>query len=103
MRKKEEVEQYLGQAEVRTTFKVSKVGTIAGSYVIDGRMTNSSRLRVLRDGKIIYEGKIGSLKRFKDDAKEVKQGFECGILVENFNDIHEGDIIEAFTFVEKED
>jgi translation initiation factor IF-2 len=103
MRKKEEVEQYLGQAEVRTTFKVSKVGTIAGSYVIDGRMTNSSRLRVLRDGKIIYEGKIGSLKRFKDDAKEVKQGYECGILVENFNDIHEGDIIEAFTFVQKED
>lgn len=103
MRKKEEVEQYLGQAEVRTTFKVSKVGTIAGSYVIDGRITNSSRLRVLRDGKIIYEGKIGSLKRFKDDAKEVKQGFECGILVENFSDIHEGDIIEAFTFVEKED
>ena len=103
MRKKEEVEQYLGQAEVRTTFKVSKVGTIAGSYVIDGRMTNSSRLRVLRDGKIIYEGKIGSLKRFKDDAREVKQGYECGILVENFNDIHEGDIIEAFTFVEKED
>ena len=103
MRKKEEVEQYLGQAEVRTTFKVSKVGTIAGSYVIDGKLTNSSRLRVLRDGKIIYEGKIGSLKRFKDDAKEVKQGFECGILVENFNDIHEGDIIEAFTFVEKED
>ena len=103
MRKKEEVEQYLGQAEVRTTFKVSKVGTIAGSYVIDGRMTNSSKLRVLRDGKIIYEGKIGSLKRFKDDAKEVKQGYECGILVENFNDIHEGDIIEAFTFVEKED
>ena len=103
MRKKEEVEQYLGQAEVRTTFKVSKVGTIAGSYVIDGRMTNSSKLRVLRDGKIVYEGKIGSLKRFKDDAKEVKQGFECGILVENFNDIHEGDIIEAFTFVEKED
>ena len=103
MRKKEEVEQYLGQAEVRTTFKVSKVGTIAGSYVIDGRMTNSSKLRVLRDGKIVYEGKIGSLKRFKDDAKEVKQGFECGILVENFNDIHEGDIIEAFRFVEKED
>ena len=103
MRKKEEVEQYLGQAEVRTTFKVSKVGTIAGSYVIDGRMTNSSRLRVLRDGKIIYEGKIGSLKRFKDDAREVKQGYECGILVENFNDLHEGDIIEAFTFVEKED
>ena len=103
MRKKEEVEQYLGQAEVRTTFKVSKVGTIAGSYVIDGKLTNSSRLRVLRDGKIVYEGKIGSLKRFKDDAKEVKQGFECGILVENFNDIHEGDIIEAFTFVEKED
>jgi translation initiation factor IF-2 len=103
MRKKEEVEQYLGQAEVRTTFKVSKVGTIAGSYVIDGKITNSSRLRVLRQGKIIYEGKIGSLKRFKDDAKEVKQGFECGILVENFNDIHEGDIIEGFTFVEKED
>lgn len=102
MQAKEEVEQYLGQAEVRQTFKVSKVGTIAGCYVIDGLISNTSLIRVLRQGKIIYESKIASLKRFKDDAKEVKQGFECGITVENFNDIQEGDIIEAYTFVEKE-
>lgn len=102
MQAKEEVEQYLGQAEVRQTFKVSKVGTIAGCYVIDGVINNTSLIRVLRQGKIIYESKIASLKRFKDDAKEVKQGFECGITIENFNDIQEGDIIEAYTFVEKE-
>ena len=102
MRKKKEVEQYLGQAEVRQTFKASKIGTIAGSYVIDGEITSTSLIRVLRDGSEIYNGKLASLRRFKDDVKEVKQGFECGISILNFNDIHEGDIIEAYKMIEEE-
>ena len=100
--KKEEVEKVTGQAEVRNIFKVSKVGEIAGCMVTDGSIKRDSKCRVLRDGAIVYEGKIESLKRFKDDAKEVKQGFECGIKIENFNDIHEGDVIEGFEMVEKE-
>ena len=102
MRKKKEVEQYLGQAEVRQTFKASKIGTIAGCYVIDGEITSTSLIRVLRDGSEIYNGKLASLRRFKDDVKEVKQGFECGISILNFNDIHEGDIIEAYKMIEEE-
>lgn len=89
-----------GQAVVRDIFKISKVGTIAGCYVTDGNIERNSLVRVLRDGVVVYEGKMASLKRFKDDVKEVRQGFECGISVENFNDIKEGDIIEAS--VEKE-
>ena len=100
--KKEEVEKVTGQAEVRNVFKVSKVGEIAGCMVTDGFIKRDSKCRVLRDGTIVYEGKIESLKRFKDDAKEVKQGFECGIKIENFNDVHEGDVIEGFEMVEKE-
>lgn len=100
--KKEEVEKITGQAEVRNVFKVSKVGEIAGCMVTDGSIKRDSKCRVLRDGAIVYEGKIESLKRFKDDAKEVKQGFECGIKVENFNDVHEGDVIEGYEMVEKE-
>lgn len=88
-------EVVIGQAEVRTIFKLSKVGTIAGCYVTDGVIERASLVRVLRNGVVIFEGKIASLKRFKDDAKEVKQGFECGITIENYNDIKEGDIIEA--------
>ena len=84
-----------GSAEVRTTFKVSKIGTIAGCYVTDGVIQKDSLVRIIRDGIVIYEGKMASLKRFKDDAKEVKQGFECGITIENYNDIKEGDIFEA--------
>ena len=102
MRKKKEVEQYLGQAEVRQTFKASKIGTIAGCYVIDGEITSTSLIRVLRDGTEIYNGKLAGLRRFKDDVKEVKQGFECGISILNFNDIHEGDIIEAYKMIEEE-
>ena len=102
MRKKKEVEQYLGQAEVRQTFKASKIGTIAGCYVIDGEITSTSLIRVLRDGSEIYNGKLAGLRRFKDDVKEVKQGFECGISILNFNDIHEGDIIEAYKMIEEE-
>lgn len=102
MRKKKEVEQYLGQAEVRQTFKASKIGTIAGCYVVDGEITSTSLIRVLRDGSEIYNGKLAGLRRFKDDVKEVKQGFECGISILNFNDIHEGDIIEAYKMIEEE-
>ncbi len=85
-----------GQAVVRTTFKVSKVGTIAGCMVQDGSIKRDCGVRLIRDGVVIYEGKLGSLKRFQDDAKEVSQGYECGITIERFNDIKEGDIIEGF-------
>ncbi|WP_231705782.1 translation initiation factor IF-2 [Effusibacillus lacus] len=85
-----------GRVEVRQTFKVSKVGTIAGCYVTDGKITRNSQVRVLRDGIVIFEGKLDSLKRFKDDVREVASGYECGLTVENFNDIKEGDVIEAF-------
>ncbi|MDY4936861.1 MAG: translation initiation factor IF-2 [Candidatus Onthovivens sp.] len=94
--KKEEVEHVLGQAEVRNVFKVSKVGTVAGCYVTDGEFRRDALCRLLRDGTIIYEGRIETLKRFKDDAKVVNSGYECGIKVENFNDVHEGDIIENY-------
>lgn len=103
MIKKEEVEHVLGQAEVRNVFKVSKVGSVAGCYVIDGEIKRDALCRVLRDGVIVYEGKIETLKRFKDDAKTVASGFECGIKIENYNDVHEGDIIEAFEMKVKED
>jgi len=89
-------EVVLGHAEVRQTFKVSGVGTIAGSYVADGKISRNCEVRVVRDGIIIHEGKLDSLKRFKDDAKEVASGYECGMGIENFNDIKEGDIIECF-------
>ena len=94
--KKEEVEHVLGQAEVRNVFKVSKVGTVAGCYVTDGEIRRDALCRLLRDGTIVYEGRIETLKRFKDDAKVVNSGYECGIKVENFNDVHEGDIIENY-------
>lgn len=88
-------EVIFGQAEVRQIYKVSKVGTIAGCMVTDGKMVSGSDVRLIRDGIVVYEGKMSSLKRFKDDAKTVNQGFECGITIENFNDIKEGDIIES--------
>ena len=91
-----------GQAEVRQTFKLSTVGTIAGCYVTDGVIERNSLVRVLRDGIVIFEGKMASLKRFKDDVKEVKNGFECGITIEKFNDIKEGDVIEASIMKEVE-
>jgi translation initiation factor IF-2 len=89
-------EVVIGQAEVRQTYKVSKVGTIAGCMVTDGKITNSCGLRLIRDGIVVYTGKIASLKRFKDDAKEVASGYECGLTIENYNDIKVGDTIEAF-------
>ncbi len=93
-------EVVLGHAEVRQTYKVSGVGTIAGCYVLDGKIVRACSVRVVRDGIVIHEGSLASLKRFKDDAKEVVQRFECGLTVEKFNDIKEGDIIEGFTMEE---
>lgn len=90
------VETQLGRAEVRNIFSVPKLGTIAGCFVADGKILRSAEVRLVRDGKIVYTGKLGSLKRFKDDAKEVAQGYECGIGIENFNDVKIGDMIEAF-------
>ena len=93
-------EKVIGHAEVRQTYKASGVGTIAGSYVLDGMITKASKVRVTREGELIYEGPLASLKRFKDDAKEVKAGYECGIVLEKFNDIKELDQIEAYIMVE---
>ncbi|WP_066068662.1 translation initiation factor IF-2 [Neobacillus soli] len=95
-------EKVIGQAEIRQTFKVSKVGTIAGSYVTDGKITRDSGIRLIRNGIVTFEGQIDDLKRFKDDVKEVAQGYECGITIKNFNDVKEGDIIEAFVMEEIE-
>ncbi len=95
-------ESLLGHAEVRQTIRVPNVGTIAGSYVQDGRITRSAQIRVVRDGIVIFEDKISSLRRFKDDVREVAQGYECGIGLERFNDIKEGDILEAFEMVQVE-
>ena len=93
-------EKVLGHAEVRQTFKASGVGTIAGSYVLDGVFERDCQVRITRDGIVIYDGKLASLKRFKDDVKEVKAGYECGFVFERFNDIKEGDQVEAFKMVE---
>ena len=95
-------EKNSGQAEVRDTFKVSKVGTIAGCYVLSGSIVRNGGIRVIRDSIVVYTGKIGSLKRFKDDAKEVKAGYECGITIENYNDVKVGDILECFVMEEIE-
>ena len=93
-------ENVLGQAEVRETFKISRIGTVAGCYVINGKIPRNAKVRVVRDDKEIYDGKIASLKRFKEDVREVASGFECGIQIENFNDLKVGDIIEAYELVE---
>ncbi len=92
----------MGRVSVRNTFKISGVGTIAGAYVQDGKVTRNAQVRVVRDGVVVYDGKISSLKRFKDDVKEVASGYECGISFENFNDVHEGDVIEAYTMEQVE-
>jgi len=99
--KPKEVEVVLGHAEVRRTFKVPRVGTVAGCYVTDGKIVRNGRVRVLRNGVIVAETSIGSLKRFKDDVREVVQGFECGVGLENFHDIKEGDILEVYTVQEE--
>lgn len=93
-------EKVIGQAEVRETFKVSKIGTIAGSYVTDGKITRDAGVRVIRDGVVVFEGEIDTLKRFKDDVKEVATNYECGITLKNFHDIKEGDVFECFVMEE---
>ncbi len=89
-------EKHLGRVEVRETFHVSKVYRIAGCYVTDGKMVRGAQVRLVRDNIVVWEGKMSSLKRFKDDVKEVANGYECGISLENYNDIKVGDVIEAF-------
>ncbi|MPN60605.1 Translation initiation factor IF-2 [bioreactor metagenome] len=93
-------EAVLGHAQIRQIFKASGIGTIAGCYVQDGKITRNAKVRILRDGVIVHEGEIASLKRFKDDVKEVAEGFECGISLERFNDIKESDTIEAYIIEE---
>ena len=95
-------EEVLGTIEVRDTFKVPNVGIVAGGYVLEGKVERNAGVRLVRDGIVIHEGKISSLKRFKDDVKEVGKGYECGIGIENYNDIKDGDIIEAYKMVEVE-
>jgi translation initiation factor IF-2 len=96
MLRPEEREVVLGEAEVREVFKVSRIGTIAGCSVRSGIINRQGRVRVIRDGVEVFDGTIASLKRFKDDVREVREGFECGIAVENFNDIKVGDVIECY-------
>ncbi len=93
-------ERIVGNAEIRETFRISKVGTVAGCFVTDGKLNRNNMIRVIRDGIVVYSGELGSLKRFKDDVKEVSKGYECGLNVNKFNDIKEGDIIEAYEEVE---
>jgi len=93
-------EKILGRAEVRATFNIPKVGTVAGSYVIDGKIIRGGRIRLIRDDVVIHEGRISSLKRFKEDIKDVQQGYECGIGIENFNDVKEEDVIESYEYEE---
>ena len=97
----ERIEKYIGRAQVKETFAIPKVGTIAGTSVIDGKIERGCNIRLLRDGKIIYDGRLTTLKRFKDEVKEVKNGFECGMSLENFNDIRQEDLIEAYIMEEK--
>ncbi len=94
------VEEILGTAEIRETFKISKIGTIAGCYVLEGKLVRDADVRIIRDGIVVYTGALGSLKRFKDDVKEVKHGYECGLNIDKFNDIKVGDLVEAYHEVE---
>jgi translation initiation factor IF-2 len=93
----EQVEEVLGEAEVRQTFKVSRLGTIAGCMVTQGRIVRGGQVRVVRDGTVVHDGRISTLKRFQEDAREVQQGFECGLTLENFHDVKEGDVLEVYT------
>jgi translation initiation factor IF-2 len=92
----EEVEETLGMAEVRQTFRASRVGTIAGCHVLEGKVTRGSRCRLIRDGTVVYEGEIGSLRRFNDDVREVAAGYDCGIVLRDYADVKEEDVIETF-------
>ena len=93
-------EEVTAQVEVRQVYKISKVGTVAGAYVIDGKVSRTNKARVVRDGIVIFTGEINALKRFKDDVKEVNTNFECGLSLVNYNDLREGDIIETFQEIE---
>jgi translation initiation factor IF-2 len=93
-------EKVVGTAEIRETFKITKVGTIAGCFVQDGKINRNNKVRIIRDGIVVHTGNLGSLKRFKDDVKDVTKGYECGLNIDKFNDINVGDIIEAFEEVE---
>ncbi len=93
-------EKVIGHAEIRQLFKASGVGTIGGSYVLDGKILRNCQVRIVRDGKVVYEGELAALRRFKDDVKEVNGGYECGLLFNKFNDIKEGDVVEAFVMEE---
>ena len=92
----EEIEETVGEVEVRAIFKASRVGTIAGSYVTDGKVTRGAKCRLVRDGTIVYDGEIASLRRVQEDVREVAAGFECGIVLQNYADIKEGDVIEVY-------
>jgi translation initiation factor IF-2 len=92
----EEVEDTLGTVEVRQIFRASRVGTIAGCHVIDGKVTRGSKVRLVRDGTVVYTGEIASLRRFNDDVREVSAGFDCGIVLKDFADIKEGDVLETY-------
>ena len=93
-------ENILGHAEIRNVFKITNVGIVAGSYVTDGLIQRNAQVRLMRDNIVVYEGKLTSLQRFKDAVKEVKDGYECGVTLENYSDIKEGDIIECFIMEE---
>ena len=93
----EEVEDSLAEIEIRQTFRASKVGTIAGCFVTEGKVTRGSKTRLVRDGTVIYDGEIASLRRFNEDVREVASGFECGIVLTNFADVKEGDLLEVYT------
>jgi translation initiation factor IF-2 len=92
----EEVEETLGTVEVRQTFRASRVGTIAGCHVTEGKITRGSKVRLVRDGTVVYDGEIASLRRFNDDVREVASGFDCGIVLRDFADIKEGDVLETY-------
>src|SRR3954469_14028130 len=96
----ERKENTLGMVEIRQVFKISKIGTVAGCYVIDGLVRRSSKIRLLRDNVVIHEGELDSLKRFKDDVREVKSGFECGLSLKGYNDVEKGDQLEVYEIVE---
>ena len=93
-------EKVVGSAEIREAFDITKVGTIAGCFVLEGTIKRSSKIRIIRDGIVVHTGELGSLKRFKDDVKEVKNNYECGLNIDKYNDIEVGDIIEAYEEVE---
>ncbi|MFO7181798.1 MAG: translation initiation factor IF-2, partial [Pseudomonadota bacterium] len=94
------VEKTIGKAEVRQVFRISKAGTVAGCMVVDGIIRRSANMRLVRDGVVVWTGKLASLKRFKDDVREVKEGFDCGMALENYQDIKQGDVIEAYELEE---